>query len=55
METVLAILMALGIFVGIPAVIGFTIVGTFALIEHRAKRAAIRVTAHQVTPEAAKI
>jgi len=54
METVLAVLMALGIFVGIPAVIGFTIVGAFALIEHRAKKTAIRVTAHPAVPEAAK-
>ena len=31
MELVLAILMVLGIFIGIPALIGFAIVGGFAL------------------------
>ena len=39
MESVLAILMALGIFVGVPAVIGFAIVGTFILRERQARRA----------------
>ena len=29
METMLAVLMVLGIFVGIPALIGFTIVGVY--------------------------
>lgn len=42
METTLAMLLALGIFIGIPAVIGFAIVGTLALRErirmaHKAK------------------
>lgn len=39
METTLAILTVLGIFVGIPAVIGFAIVGTYILGERRALRA----------------
>ena len=39
METALAILMALGIFVGVPAVIGFAIVGTFILRERQARKA----------------
>lgn len=36
METVLAILMVLGIFVGIPAVIGFSIAGIYILSTRRA-------------------
>jgi len=41
METGLAILLALGIFVGIPALIGFGIVGAIALAERvRAARKA---------------
>ena len=39
METTLAILMVLGIFVGIPAVIGFTIAGIYVLSARRAVRA----------------
>ena len=39
METTLAILMVLGIFVGIPAVIGLAIVGFYALGERRTVRA----------------
>jgi len=39
METALAILMVLGIFVGIPLVIGFAIVGLFVLTDRRALRA----------------
>ena len=35
MEMTLAILMVLGIFVGIPAVIGFAIAGTYVLRQHR--------------------
>lgn len=38
MELALAILMVLGIFVGIPAVIGFAIVGVFFLREQRIRR-----------------
>ncbi len=38
MEMTLAILMVLGIFVGIPAVIGFAIVGTYALVNQKAKQ-----------------
>ena len=36
METTLAILMVLGIFVGIPAVVGFAIAGVYILGDHRA-------------------
>jgi hypothetical protein len=39
MGTTLAILMVLGIFVGIPAVIGFTIAGVYILSTRRAVRA----------------
>ena len=39
METTLAILMVLGIFIGIPAVIGFTIAGVYILSSRRAVRA----------------
>jgi len=39
METVLAILMVLGIFVGIPAVIGFAIASVYILSDRRALRA----------------
>lgn len=38
MELALAILMVLGIFVGIPAVIGFAIAGTHILRDRRAQR-----------------
>ncbi len=38
METTLAILMVLGIFVGIPALIGFAIGGTYILTGHHAHR-----------------
>lgn len=38
MEMTLAILMVLGIFVGIPAVIGFAIVGTYALVNQKVKQ-----------------
>jgi len=37
METTLAILMVLGIFVGIPAVIGLAIGGAFILADRRAR------------------
>ena len=39
METTLAILMVLGIFVGIPALIGFAIAGTYIRSDRRAHRA----------------
>ena len=39
METTLAILMVLGIFVGIPAAIGFTILGVYTWSGRRALRA----------------
>ena len=38
METTLAVLMVLGIFVGIPAIIGFTIAGMYILSNRRARR-----------------
>ncbi len=38
METTLAILMVLGIFVGIPALIGFAIAGTYIMVDRRARR-----------------
>jgi len=50
METTLAILMVLGIFVGIPAVIGFAIAGTYLLSNRQAKRAhRAKVTAKRPT------
>lgn len=39
METALAILMVLGIFVGIPALVGFAIAGTYILKDRRVRRA----------------
>lgn len=39
METTLAILMVLGIFVGIPALIGFTIAGAYIWKDGRVRRA----------------
>ncbi|MFC1864594.1 hypothetical protein ACFLYG_02060 [Chloroflexota bacterium] len=39
METTLAVLMLLGIFVGIPAIIGFAIAGTYMLGDGRVRRA----------------
>jgi len=39
METTLAILMALGIFVGVPAVIGFAIAGVYVALGRRTLRA----------------
>lgn len=39
METTLAIMMVLGIFVGIPAVIGLAIGGAFVVADRRARRA----------------
>ena len=39
METALAILMVLGIFVGVPALIGFAIAGVYILRDRRVRRA----------------
>lgn len=39
MELTLAILIVLGIFVGIPALIGFTIVGAYELRNRRVRKA----------------
>jgi len=39
METTLAVLMVLGIFVGIPAIIGFAIAGMYIMSDRRARRA----------------
>ena len=39
MGTTLAVLMVLGIFVGIPAVIGFSIAGVYILSDRRARKA----------------
>jgi len=39
METTLAILMVLGIFVGVPALIGFSIAGVYILSDRRVRRA----------------
>ncbi len=39
MEMTLAILMVLGIFVGIPALIGFAIAGTYILADRRVRTA----------------
>lgn len=39
METTLAILMVLGIFIGIPAVIGFAIARAYILKDHQVRRA----------------
>ena len=39
METTLAVLMVLGIFVGIPAIIGFAIAGMYIMSNRRARRA----------------
>jgi len=39
MEITLAILIVLGIFIGIPAVLGFAIAGVYILSDRRARRA----------------
>lgn len=46
MELALAIMMVLGIFVGIPAVIGFTIAGAYIWSDRRVRRATQTVEAH---------
>ncbi len=38
MEMTLAILMVLGIFVGVPALVGFAIAGTYILSNRRVRR-----------------
>ena len=52
METVLAILMVLGIFVGIPALIGFAIAGTYVLIDRRVRRAERAKAVEEMVAEA---
>jgi len=63
METVLAILMVLGIFVGIPALIGFVIAGAYILKDHRVRtaerakaleEAAARALQEEITEPAAR-
>ncbi len=49
METTLAILMVLGIFVGIPAIIGFAIAGAYTL---KARRTVKAVHPAEAVPEA---
>lgn len=39
MELTLAILMVLGIFVGVPALIGFSIAGVYLMSDQRVRRA----------------
>ncbi len=53
METTLAILMVLGIFVGFPALIGIAIASVYLLSDRRARRAA-RVKAMAKTLEEAR-
>ena len=59
METTLAILMVLGIFVGIPALIGFAIAGTYILRDRRVRRAerakTVKATAEVLHGEAAEV
>ncbi len=45
MEMTLAVLMVLGIFVGIPALIGFAIAGAYTLKVHRVVKAGHEVEA----------
>ena len=60
METTLAILMTLGIFLGVPMLIGFTIGGIFILSDRRAVRAerakaSAEVKVEELAHEPAKI
>ena len=60
METTLAILMTLGIFLGVPMLIGFTIGGIFILSDRRAMRAerakvSAKVKVEELAHEPAKI
>lgn len=50
METTLAILMVLGIFIGIPAVVGFAVAGVYILGDRRALRAERAKAAVEVEP-----
>lgn len=38
METIMAILMLIGVFVGVPVLIGFTIVGIYAWSDRQVRR-----------------
>jgi hypothetical protein len=49
METTLAILMVLGIFVGIPAVIGLAIGGVYILRDRQSRKAEHADTLEEVT------
>lgn len=56
METTLAILMVLGIFVGIPAVIGFAIAGMYILGDRQAVRAErAKARAEGLVPEPVRV
>ena len=59
MELALASMMVLGIFVAIPAVIGFAIVGAYILSDRRIRRAerakAVKATAEALRVEPAEI
>ena len=60
MEITLAILIVLGIFIGIPAVIGFAIAGVYILSDRRARRtehvkALAQAEARATTEEAVKV
>lgn len=52
METALAILMVLGIFVGIPALIGFAIAGVYILSDRRVRRAERAKAVEEMVAEA---
>ncbi|MFC2071239.1 hypothetical protein ACFLUU_00765 [Chloroflexota bacterium] len=52
METALAILMVLGIFVGIPALIGFAIAGTYIRSDRRVHRAERAKAVEEMVAEA---
>lgn len=54
METFLAILMGLGIFVGIPVLIGLGVIGIYLLGDHRAIRAQ-RTRALKASTKAAEV
>jgi hypothetical protein len=51
METVLAILLVLGIFIGIPAVIGFAIAGVYIMSDRRSRRAQRVMTEPRAEPK----
>ena len=52
METALAILMVLGIFVGIPALVGFGIAGMYIRSDRRVRRAERAKAVEEVVAEA---